>query len=107
MTRDPNPSPAVVVGPPPPHHYPLAELAAATVVSLIAAKVPEATLLEFETSFCGTHPQALPSISLAAALTAFASSLEEGRLRTRIEQETVTIVRKAFGLTASTKTVGV
>ena len=56
-------------------------------MSLIVAKAPGAALLELESSFCGTNPQALPSSLLASALITFASSLEEGSLRTRIEQE--------------------
>jgi hypothetical protein len=89
-----------VVGPPGPPGG-SAELAAAAVVSLIVAKAPDAALLELESSFCGTNPQALPSSLLASALITFASSLEEGSLRTRIEQEAGTILRNAFGITAS------
>jgi hypothetical protein len=80
---------------PPPQHY-AAETAAATLVSLIASKAPEAAILELEGSFCGKPAERLPSILLASALAVFTSSLEEGDLRIRIQQEVKTILQKAF-----------
>jgi hypothetical protein len=53
-------------------------------------------ITEVEDSYCGTPPRPLPAMALAFALTAFASRLEEGDLRTAILQQGERIAQKGF-----------
>jgi hypothetical protein len=107
----------LVVGPPPPPGHLAMEMPPEGLVSALTSLVTlkqvatklrdsqnradllsaaDQAIAEVEDGYCGTPSRPLPAIALAFALTAFASRLEDGDLRTAIVEEAERIAQKGF-----------